>query len=79
MTEKEAKTKICPKYKAAFIANTGSQILCEWPSDILKITACIASACMMWRWEYEMKLPEGYIAAIPVQTDKGYCGLGGKP
>ena len=75
MTETEAKTKICPKYKAAFIANTGSQILCEWPSDILKITACIASACMMWRWSQY----EGDHLNVITSTTHGYCGLGGRP
>ena len=50
---------------------------------------CIASECMAWRWgEYRVLRSTGepletgkaYVSkAIETRTDRGYCGLAGKP
>ena len=72
MTEKEAKTKWCPMIrKYGIIEREG-----KW------IKECIASECMMWRWETEIHIDRS--GAHPAQqfvtsTDRGYCGLGGTP
>ncbi|KKT30205.1 MAG: hypothetical protein UW18_C0021G0004 [Microgenomates group bacterium GW2011_GWF1_44_10] len=36
-----------------------------------KICRCIASECMMWRWENDLKSKGG-------EGSKGFCGLAGK-
>lgn len=89
MTEDEAKTKWCPHAvashtnpRAGFETSEQLDGLPPYP----KTFACIASACMAWRW---IKLPyeetrlvhePGY--AEPVQARRqipgdGYCGLAG--
>lgn len=77
MTEQEAKTKWCP-INAIAIQSTKS-----YP-------VCIASDCMMWRWEDE----NGYFKrvtddmkmsgmdskeAMECLPREGWCGLEGKP
>ncbi len=68
MTETEANTKTCHKTLAGIASADGSA---PW----FQAAACIASACMAWRWA----------TAINKQGDRepsnvtGYCGLAGKP
>jgi hypothetical protein len=68
MTEDEAKQKWCPMYRQP--DNRGT----------FPIIKCIASACMMWRWE----IKPGTIAQNDEglnysPKESGYCGLGGRP
>jgi hypothetical protein len=89
MTEDEAKTKWCPMVRHESPEDEGNG---TWnrgrKDDVINIErpnyscACIASACMMWRWEVaeEWTHPhtgEKYPTAF--STEHGYCGLGGKP
>lgn len=73
MTEQEAKSKWCPMVRIIITpANQtwGNKALTnriEFVNSGGSESLCIASNCMMWRWE-ETK----YI-------DDGYCGLAGKP
>jgi hypothetical protein len=78
MTEQEARETICPKYKAAILANFNKDYC---PSDLNKIDdiKCDASDCMMWRWYDNFTLPEGHVLPdIKPSTTDGYCGLGGQ-
>lgn len=98
-TEEEAKTKWCPMSRvSAFPHKGGDEISLFSNRDICflvpgnsfdpatDITKCIASDCMMWRWdettETEPSLtPEGTIGYLPLPIDqwKGHCRLGGRP
>jgi hypothetical protein len=87
MTEEEAKTKWCPLVRFYEVEpNSGRPIIINRASDgaIGKESACIGSACMMWRWktvrqEYPgqdtiVKATPGYYPKV-VNTEHGYCGL----
>lgn len=77
LTEDDAKTRWCP---AARVAPVGEQNL--WNRSKLdtglpggtdadrhlRMSRCIGSACMAWRWKR---------ADAPPET--GYCGLAGRP
>ena len=68
MTEQEAITKWCPMSRTSSGGDENTTI--NRLSDSNNFTAeinCIASDCMMWRWE--SKYPENH--------KNGYCGLGG--
>ncbi len=69
MTEEEAKTKWCPmvRINVALNAAQGVGAFNRDGGDF----DCIASDCMMWRWNTRIKI--GY------KYEGGYCGLGGKP
>lgn len=63
MTEEAAKKKWCPQAIQSSnreVFNRGDK------GEIHGACLCLASECMMWRWNTEMK---GF----------GHCGLGGKP
>jgi hypothetical protein len=73
MTEEEAKKKTCPNmiaYSYVDHRNGGREY---------GYTNCLASVCIMWRWERD-RYAEGY-ELKPDHEDyyKGYCGLGGRP
>jgi len=68
MTEEKAKTKWCPM--AREIKNSSNGIVSHNHN-----TVCIASDCMMWRWNRDIMVG-GSGRAEPTQ---GYCGLAGKP
>jgi hypothetical protein len=44
------------------------------PSESIR---CMTLACMAWRWFYEKQEIHGMV--IETRTEKGYCGLAGKP
>ena len=73
LTEEEAKKKWCPKYQVSFAAcESGSD--CQDNRGLFPGYYCLASDCMMWRWEVtnpNYEGPEKY-------HDKGYCGLAGR-
>jgi len=72
MTEDEAKTKWCP------YANGGMQT----PTSTGRARwGCIASACMVWRWNinYVSKPDDTNFGRTVVSKTDGYCGLAGKP
>ena len=65
MTEDEAKKKLCPSLVLIAGYKFGAP---------QKMPYCIASACMMWRWEEQCEqcLNAGLM-------ESGYCGVGGTP
>lgn len=81
LTEEEAKTKRCP--------------VNPWTGPANRITHCVGSECMAWRWRIEAEhmtiapVYPGFIhgpnQAVPVpgtgqrSTTHGYCGIAGKP
>lgn len=83
MTEQGARTKWCPMWRFVQFGNNA-----EWQGRVLTnrnifleedTDKCIASDCMMWRWERD-RYAEGYeLKPDHEDYNKGYCGLGGKP
>lgn len=67
MTEDEAKKKWCPMVRTGLTAGMAVNQHCN--GDVDSETRCIASTCMMWRWEY---------GASARPNDHGWCGLAGK-
>lgn len=85
MTEEEAKQKWCPMMRY-IIDEEGDDVISNRCTNFkheygaaTDSTTCIASDCMMWRWNKEQK-PSVMDIAQPVMesTTSGYCGLGGK-
>jgi len=81
MKEDEAKTKWCPM---ARVCEGDDDVLhgpfnryhsgCEQGLDG-KQSRCIASKCMMWRWDLKLEhVPGDLVMATP---DSGHCGLAG--
>lgn len=68
MTEEQAHTKWCPMVRTGLVA--GMAVNHHVSGDVHEETRCIASDCMMWRWEYGSKMK---------QDSVGWCGLAGKP
>ncbi len=66
VTEEEAKKKWCPK---AMAPTAGGGVSTVGPYE----KNCIASGCMMWREEAEVRSKGG------VGRLYGYCGLAGLP
>ena len=79
MDEKTARTRWCPMTRTP---DSSENI----PLSVNRLEAgdinCIASDCMMWRWDIRctVKYDEfGYADDIEEnEIDTGYCGLGGK-
>jgi hypothetical protein len=76
MNEQEAKTKWCPMvrfqignndnvWQGIALTNRGKEM--RSPEFVM----CIASNCMMWRWNINTADANG------VKYEEGYCGLGG--
>lgn len=66
MTEQEAKEKVCKRIPVCTkVIDDSSGVKQERYYELYTIR-CIASACMVWRWE----------DSCPYTS--GYCGLGGK-
>ena len=82
MTEDQAKEKWCPMVRMGAISSHGfnrdSQAGTDYPHY-----KCVASDCAMWRWVQETYTPDGadpFATVKPLRnSDKGYCGLAGKP
>ena len=81
MTEDKAKTKWCPFVRFEIgpsndswqsTAYTTRGVVMDGPRSFL----CIASDCMLWRWEKARFVSEGVVEEVPIY---GYCGLGGRP
>ena len=87
-TEDEAKKLWCPHsiamHAGGHCGNRDAENnTMEWPNchpSTAKQTSCIASKCMSWRWVTELKTfdldPD---LSAEVRSDRGYCGLAGKP
>ena len=86
MTEDEAKGKWCPQVrfadprdgeKPSVEPTSWNRFDEEWDYTGL---LCIASDCMMWRWNaYGAVDVRGKSIAVPITEQGGYCGLAGKP
>ena len=71
-TEKAAKQKCCPVYEISKLLGLNGMIqyqmkgvdVQEHLKEMQKTGRCIASDCMMWRWDYR-------------EPKTGYCGLAG--
>ena len=73
LTEEQAREKWCPEARCAIKGDEDAIFaygINRWPKahERLTGTCCIASDCMMWRWE-------GGI--YPDEDKRGFCGLGG--
>jgi hypothetical protein len=97
MTEDEAKTKWCPMVRMGEGASTDNRnceqgVISKDPGKGVQWNCCVASACMIWRWdEYGVEylarddqlIETGTGGTSPwKQTGipaSGHCGLGGKP
>jgi hypothetical protein len=62
MTEDEARKKWCPMGRHSFTTHRGEASV----NRPVELSLCIASACMMWRWDDVFDL------------ESGYCGLAGE-
>jgi hypothetical protein len=75
-TEAKAREKWCPFARAVATFNNNGETVCasynravtSWQT--MKHTHCIASDCVVWRWDSDK---------IPNEVPNGYCGLAGKP
>lgn len=80
MTEEEAKTKWCP-----FVRHTSSNgedhAANRWGKSLSpEDCRCIGSQCAAWRWIYrEHRGPNSMFPSRDEKTDRGFCGLAGKP
>ena len=78
MTEDEAKTKWCPFVRVVMgsgvvVSTRGTDTRTENPSKYKLSVRCIASECMMWRWDLEnYEFSETDNTFHPT---RGYCGL----
>jgi len=91
MTEQEAKTKWCPMVR--HVKDQEGNFYTTNGCNSSGFETCIASDCMMWRWQYQEEKREGHDGGkelllkrgVQVGYDvykleaTGYCGLGGKP
>lgn len=90
MTEQEAKKRWCPMarniYEGGFVYNREKRLqhnsfaIAHCDRDDKK-SRCIASDCMMFRWQGR---DDGNVIAtskghIPKDEAHGFCGLAGKP
>lgn len=80
MTEDEARQKWCPFARVAYPESiSGCNVinrLYNTPSP--GPCRCIASGCMVWRWEIRnVEPPEGEILLPEKSDEEGYCGLAG--
>ena len=85
LTEQQAREKWCPAARVVLegerertppfnrLATTVSVVDAN-PVD----ARCIASGCMWWRWERRWQ-PREHDGPTEVQTERGYCGMAGKP
>ncbi len=74
LTEEEAKKNWCPmvRFSTGADDNNASN---RWKGNLVPPEcACLASGCMLWRWEKDL-CAQGYRP----DSDKGYCRLGSKP
>lgn len=94
MTEQEAREKWCPMARAVLGMDldemrgiVGNR---TGPMETgVAATHCFASYCMAWRWVFEPVEYGGSSTEIVwagqgkppthIQTDRGFCGLAGKP
>ena len=82
MTQEEAKTKWCPMVRTGLVAgmavnhHAGSRLDAPPQGGVHDETRCVASACMMWRWD---SLPASGSVVHAAYEPKGYCGLAGAP
>ncbi len=63
--EKKAKELWCPMARSE-----GSNMVDSGKYGVV-LSYCIASRCMMWRWDHNKLVTGDY--------REGFCGLGGKP
>ena len=82
MTEEEARTKWCPFARVIVVETkvTGNRVF-EMRTEGVDLNPdtcrCIASECMMWRWEGRV---DGHLIAterghVTPSEAPGYCGL----
>lgn len=79
LTEEEAKDRWCPFARVNAADDLSTPAVNRWgrgdPND--SITLCIASSCMMWRWDAEpVPQPEDGFDDKMV-CERGHCGLAG--
>lgn len=82
MYTEEAKKKWCPMVRLIAVTDKNEVINSTSYNKAMQVkeeriitpagSTCIASDCMMWRWEYER------VVSMPKRTTSGYCGLAGR-
>ena len=77
MTEDEARTKWCPMSIVA--GREGNRVGDGISGDIHYASMCIASDCMMWRWDWDLKKTDVRDPEDGNLPSGGYCGLANKP
>jgi hypothetical protein len=86
VTEEEARKLWCPMVRYQPLPYNWIRTITQKRTSWLNTSAtntgsrCIASDCMMWRWNDKTLSPEGHFGTYTI-TDytHGHCGLGGKP
>ena len=88
LTEEQAREKWCPhvRYLAVF-KGAEEKIACGGPYNRgakdsgLNMSRCIASDCMMWRWDEKIRTHMWHWDEKKrgVVARRGYCGLAGDP
>jgi len=77
LTEEEAKTKWCP-HKRVDSYEGNSNYNTHADGDLPDESKCIASDCMMWRWDEASDRDEnGNLIGGTNYNTEGHCGLGG--
>lgn len=81
-TEKEAKNKICPTFAMTSLLSTSylPNITSAVENAAKIMSRCIASDCMMWRWD-TIKCEKGCSCRDKqdcIKESKGRCGLAGE-
>lgn len=78
MTEQEAKNKWCPMARMASPVSAHNRTADDEPEG-----RCVASKCMMWRWDDNVALSRDGKMYIRSSSERGgtspggYCGLAG--
>jgi hypothetical protein len=81
MTKDEAKTKWCPMARTVddAVKTVSVNRLPNWGGTPDPDCVCIASACMMWRWDKTCGSWHDQNFEIVQSLTDGYCGLAGNP
>ena len=72
MTEDEARGKHCPFGREPYDWDDKNLLAVNRDGEGGSLTFCLASACMAWRWGFDVFEQRDYKRG-------GYCGLAGAP
>lgn len=75
MTEDEAKTKWCPHVRFADCGADNASSVNRDGMFMGDINKCIASDCMMWKWDEAITETDGGEIVGTNYNTQGHCGL----